>query len=67
MWTDIDYMDKVSINDVCSQGDIIFESCSCIYFQYMDFTTDPVSFPSEDMKTFIEDLHMKGQHYGERR
>ena len=33
-------------------------------FQYKDFTTDPVNFPTHEMKGFIEELHSNGQRYG---
>lgn len=30
---------------------------------YKDFTTDPVNFPTSDMKNFIDSLHSKNQRY----
>jgi alpha-glucosidase (family GH31 glycosyl hydrolase) len=30
---------------------------------YMDFTFDPVRFPSSEVQAFIQKLHANGQHY----
>ncbi|KAI9452134.1 glycosyl hydrolases family 31-domain-containing protein [Lactarius psammicola] len=34
-----------------------------LYHNYRDFTTDPATFPAEEMRNFIEDLNANGQHY----
>lgn len=34
-----------------------------LYHAYRDFTSDPVSFPGEDMRTFIRELVSRNQHY----
>nr|VWP01427.1 Neutral alpha-glucosidase AB [Ganoderma boninense] len=34
-----------------------------LYHAYRDFTTDPVSFPADQMKAFIEELAANNQHY----
>ncbi|ORY01376.1 hypothetical protein K493DRAFT_209753 [Basidiobolus meristosporus CBS 931.73] len=31
--------------------------------QYRDFTTDPVRYPTDVMRTFIDKLHSEGKHY----
>jgi alpha-glucosidase (family GH31 glycosyl hydrolase) len=31
--------------------------------KYLDFTTDPVDFPLDKMKAFVEGLHANGQHF----
>ena len=33
-------------------------------YQFKDFTTDPVNYPSTSMSQFINELHMNGQRYG---
>jgi len=33
--------------------------------QYKDFTTDPVNFPANEMRDFIDKVHSQGRHYGE--
>ena len=30
---------------------------------YLDFTLDPVNYPQEEVRTFIDELHANGQHY----
>ena len=32
-------------------------------YEYRDFTTDPVSFPADQFKSFVSDLHASNQHY----
>ncbi|KAH7923369.1 glycoside hydrolase family 31 protein [Leucogyrophana mollusca] len=34
-----------------------------LYHAYRDFTTDPVSFPGDEMRTFIQQLAANHQHY----
>ncbi|KAI0056891.1 hypothetical protein BV25DRAFT_1831780 [Artomyces pyxidatus] len=34
-----------------------------LYHSYRDFTSDPGSFPGDEMRAFIRDLASKGQHY----
>ncbi|EGN94282.1 glycoside hydrolase family 31 protein [Serpula lacrymans var. lacrymans S7.3] len=34
-----------------------------LYHAYRDFTSDPVSFPADEMKEFIEELASNNQHY----
>ncbi|RPD64745.1 hypothetical protein L227DRAFT_560555 [Lentinus tigrinus ALCF2SS1-6] len=34
-----------------------------LYHALRDFTSDPVSFPADEMKSFIEELASKNQHY----
>ena len=34
-----------------------------IYYLYRDFTNDPVTFPVDEMRSFIAGLHANGQHY----
>ncbi|KAF9218886.1 glycoside hydrolase family 31 protein [Gyrodon lividus] len=34
-----------------------------LYHAYRDFTTDPVSFPPEEVRQFVEDLSVNYQHY----
>ncbi|CAL1697161.1 unnamed protein product [Somion occarium] len=34
-----------------------------LYHAFRDFTSDPVSFPAAEMKTFIDELHANYQHY----
>ncbi|EPT05586.1 hypothetical protein FOMPIDRAFT_1034256 [Fomitopsis schrenkii] len=34
-----------------------------LYHAYRDFTTDPVSFPADEERAFIEELHANHQHY----
>ncbi|KAI0808988.1 glycosyl hydrolases family 31-domain-containing protein [Irpex lacteus] len=34
-----------------------------VYHAVRDFTTDPVSFPADEVRSFIEDLHAHHQHY----
>ncbi|KAI5118349.1 hypothetical protein M0805_009152 [Coniferiporia weirii] len=34
-----------------------------LYHAFRDFTTDPVSFPGEDMRAFIQQLTANNQHY----
>jgi alpha-glucosidase len=33
-----------------------------IYHAYRDFTLDPVSYPPDQLKALIQDLHNNGQH-----
>lgn len=30
---------------------------------YLDFTTDPVNYPEDQLRGFIEELHANGQQY----
>ena len=32
--------------------------------EYMDFTVDPIDFPSDEMKEFIDSLHDNNKHFG---
>ncbi|RPD82758.1 hypothetical protein L226DRAFT_450295 [Lentinus tigrinus ALCF2SS1-7] len=34
-----------------------------LYHAFRDFTSDPVSFPTDEMKSFIQELASKNQHY----
>jgi alpha-D-xyloside xylohydrolase len=34
---------------------------------YLDYTTDPVNYPENEMRAFSEQLHANGQHYIVRR
>ncbi|EIW74552.1 glycoside hydrolase family 31 protein [Coniophora puteana RWD-64-598 SS2] len=34
-----------------------------LYNSVRDFTTDPVNYPADQMKAFIDELHANGQHY----
>lgn len=30
---------------------------------YLDFTTDSVNYPQDQLQAFVEELHANGQHY----
>jgi alpha-D-xyloside xylohydrolase len=30
---------------------------------YLDFTADPVNYPEDELRGFVEELHASGQHY----
>ncbi|THH14082.1 hypothetical protein EW146_g6217 [Bondarzewia mesenterica] len=34
-----------------------------LYHSYRDFTSDPISYPGDEMRTFIRELASNGQHY----